>query len=423
MNQAAGPLRVAFISVHGDPDVAIGGEEAGGQNVYVRQVGEALARQGWHVDMYSRWADPQSPQIVEHVEGHCRTIRLQAGPVAAVSRQQGFEHLEEFVTQWQEFIAGQAPYALVHSHYWLSGWVGLQLQARWGLPLVHTYHSLGAVKYRTVEAIPPIAATRLQVERTCLEAAHCVVATSPQERELLRSLVSARGHIETIPCGTDVSRFGSWTRARARVQLGFDPAAAIVTYIGRFDPRKGIETLIRAAARLCQQEDLAEQLLVLVGGGSTPGQLDGNERDRLENLVAALGLGERVRFTGRISDRDLPAYYAAADVCAVPSFYEPFGLVAIEAMASETPVVASNVGGLQFTVVPEETGLLVPPRDDRALAEAIARILRNPAWGKHLGANGRARAAAKFAWDGVAQQLDKLYRDLLQARSPEPQND
>ncbi|MEO0949097.1 MAG: glycosyltransferase [Cyanobacteria bacterium J06641_5] len=417
MNQVAEPLRVAFISVHGDPDAIIGGEEAGGQNVYVRQVGEALARQGWQVDMFARWTDPRSPQIVEHMGGCCRTIRLPAGPIEAISRQQGFEYLEEFVAQWREFARSQGPYALVHSHYWLSGWVGLKIQTCWGLPLVHTYHSLGAVKYRAVEAVPEIAATRLQVERACLEEAHCVVATSPQERELLRSLVSAEGHIETIPCGTDVTRFGRWTRAEARAQLGIDPNAAVVAYIGRFDPRKGIEVLVRAAAQLRQQEEFGDRLLVLIGGGSTPGRSDGDERERIEKLVVELNLTEQVQFTGRISDDDLPAYYAAADICAVPSFYEPFGLVAIEAMASGTPVVASNVGGLQFTVVPEETGLLVPPKDELALVRAIARILQDPDWGQRLGANGRARVAAKFAWDGVARQLGELYRDLLQARS------
>lgn len=417
MNQAAESLRVAFISVHGDPDATIGGEEAGGQNVYVRQVGEALARRGWQVDMFSRWADPQAPQIVEHAGDRCRTIRLPAGPVAPIPRQEGFGYLAEFLAAWQDFARTQElRYALVHSHYWLSGWVGLQLQASLGLPLVCTYHSLGAVKYRSVPTVPPIAATRLQTERACLEASRCVVATSPQEREFLRALVSERGHIEVIPCGTDISRFGARSRDRAREHLGFDPTAQIVAYVGRFDPRKGIEVLVRATAHLCQQKGL-DRLQVLVGGGSTPGRSDGDERDRLEQLVADLGLKERVRFVGRVSDEDLPAYYAAADVCAVPSYYEPFGLVAIEAMASGTPVVASNVGGLQYTVVPEETGLLVPPKDDLALAKAIGRILQEPAWGQRLGTSGRARVEEKFAWDGVARQLDELYRDLLQARS------
>lgn len=417
MEREAKALRVAFISVHGDPDIAIGGEEAGGQNVYVRQVGEALARRGWQVDMYCRWADPQSPQVVAHGD-RCRTIRLAAGPIAPISRQEGFSHLEAFVQQWQEFARPVLPYTLVHSHYWLSGWVGLQLQARFGIPLVHTYHSLGAVKYRTIERVPAVAAVRLQAERDCLEQARCVVATSPQEREHLRALVSAQGHIEVIPCGTDTQRFGGWTRGQARAHLGIEASACMVVYVGRFDPRKGIEMLIRAAVKLHQQEDLRDRLLVWIGGGSTPGQPDGDERARLEDLSAHLGLEGCVRFVGRIADADLPACYAAADVCAVPSYYEPFGLVAIEAMASGTPVVASNVGGLQYTVVPEETGLLVPPRDDLALAEAIARILQAPAWGARLGANGQTRVAAKFAWDGVAAQLERVYGDLIRARLP-----
>ncbi len=418
MGRGAATPRAAFISIHGDPAIAIGGEEAGGQNVYVRHLGEALAHRGWHVDMYSRRADPHLPQIVTHKE-RCRTIRLEAGPAAPVSRQEGFVYLEAFLDRWHEFARLLPAYDLIHSHYWLSGWVGLQLQSQLGIPLVHNYHSLGIVKYRTIETVPTIAATRLQTERDCLERANCVVATSPQERDDLRGLVSTKGHIEVIPGGTDVRRFGGWTQARGRDRLGIDAETLLVLYIGRFDPRKGIETLVRAAARLHQQPEFAKHLQLWIGGGSTPGQPDGNERDRLEDLAAALGLGDRARFLGRIDDADLPACYAAADVCAIPSYYEPFGLVAIEAMAAGTPVVASTVGGLQHTVVPEETGLLVPPKDDAALAGAIARVLAAPAWGARLGANGRARVAAKFAWEGVAAQIETLYQDLLQARSPQ----
>jgi glycosyltransferase involved in cell wall biosynthesis len=287
----------------------------------------------------------------------------------------------------------------------------MELKKHQSLIQVHTYHSLGAVKYRAVADVPAIATTRLAVEKTCLETVDRVIATSPQEEEHMRSLVSTQGQIQIIPCGTDVERFGNIERSVAREKLGIAPETKVVFYVGRFDRRKGIETLVRAVAKssLRNQADLK----LIIGGGSRPGHSDGIERDRIEGIVAELGLTDLTIFPGRLDDTDLAIYYAAADVCVVPSHYEPFGLVAIEAMACRTPVVASNVGGLQFTVVPEKTGLLVPPQDEVAFAQAIDRILNNPVWRDQLGQAGRERVENIFSWNGVASKLSQLYTNLL----------
>lgn len=403
---------IALISVHGDPAVEIGKEEAGGQNVYVRQVGEALAKQGWQVDLFTRQSSADQPSIVNHAP-NCRTIRLTAGPEDFVPRQEIFGYREEFVTQFLQFMNQEnIDYELIHSNYWISGWVGLELSQKLSIPLAHTYHSLGAVKYESVSTIPMIASTRLAVEKRCLENAECIVATSPQEREHMRSLVSKKGNIDIIPCGTDIERFGVITQAEARKELGIDPQAKVVFYIGRFDPRKGIETLVRAVGQSQWQDN--ENLKLIIGGGSRPGRSDGIERERIEKIVAELGLADKTEFPGRISDEDLPVYYAAADVSVAPSHYEPFGLVAIEAMASNTPVIASDVGGLQYTVVSEETGLLAPPQDNEAFATAINRILANPQWRDQLGENARKRVEDKFSWQGVASQLNELYVRLIE---------
>ncbi len=403
--------RIALISVHGDPAIEIGKEEAGGQNVYVRHVGEALAEQGWQVDMFTRKASPDQQEIIQHSPG-CRTIRLIAGPEDFISRDEIFEALPEFVQQFLAFQSKQAaPYALVHTNYWLSSWVGMELKKRQPLIQLHTYHSLGAIKYRSVFQVPMIAGTRLAVEKACLETAERIVATSPQEQEHMRSLVSTKGAIEVIPCGTDVDRFGSVSRREARQRLNIAPETKVVLYVGRFDRRKGIETLVRAVGQSSLRGKA--DLKLIIGGGSRPGKSDGIERDRIEGIVAELGLQDLAEFPGRLGDDDLPVYYAAADVCVVPSHYEPFGLVAIEAMASETPVVASDVGGLQFTVVPEVTGLLAPPKDDAAFSVAIDRILTNPDWQQQLGQSARKRMESKFSWRGVALQLSDLYTRLL----------
>ncbi len=403
--------RIALISVHGDPAIDIGKEEAGGQNVYVRQVGEALGNLGWQVDMFTRQTGSQ-PAIVEHSKT-CRTIRLTAGPEDFVPRDEIFDYLPEFVDAMLAFQGKEGVrYPIVHTNYWLSAWVGMTWKQRQkALAQVHTYHSLGAVKYRAVEDIPPIGDTRLETEKRVLETAERTVATSPQEEADMRSLLSSEGDVVVIPCGTDVERFGQASRQEARRQLGISPETKLVFYIGRFDRRKGIETLVRAIGQSAFRED--PQLQLVIGGGSRPGRSDGIERDRIEGIVAELSLEGCTTFPGRISDDDLPLYYAAANACVVPSHYEPFGLVAIEAMASGTPVVASEVGGLQYTVKSEETGLLAPPKDAAAFSSAIDRILEDETWRDRLGEAARRRVEEHFSWRGVARQLDRLYQEVL----------
>lgn len=408
------PQHIALISVHGDPAIDIGKEEAGGQNVYVRQVGEALADLGWNVDLFTRCTNVSDSKVVQH-STRCRTIRLTAGPEDFIPRDDIFDHLPEFV---EAFLAFQAKeniqYQLIHTNYWLSSWVGMKLKQRQPqLKQVHTYHSLGAVKYNSIDNIPDIANTRLATEKECLETSDRIVATSPQEQEHMRSLVSSQGSIDIIPCGTDIQRFGAVDRQAARKALGLESDAQIIFYIGRFDPRKGIETLVRATGQ--SHHRISPKLQLIIGGGSRPGRSDGDERERIEGIVTELNMTNMTIFPGRISDEDLPLYYAAADITVVPSHYEPFGLVAIEAMASGTPVIASDVGGLQFTVESESTGLLVEARNDAAFSKAIDRILDNPEWQLEMGQAARQRVETYFSWSGVASQLDTLYQQLLQA--------
>lgn len=409
---------IALISEHGDPAAEIGKDAAGGQNVYVRQVGEALAKLGWQVDMFTRKSNPYDATIVQH-SPHCRTIRLTAGPEVYIPRDELFQHMPEFVNALLKFQQKEGTnYPLAHTNYWMSGWVGLELQRRQNIQLIHTYHSLGAVKYRSVSDIPAIAQTRLAVEKQILEQAHCVVATSPQEREDLEVLVSQLGKIDVIPCGTNVNTFRPISKPDARKQLGIGANEKVVLYVGRFDKRKGIETLIRATSELRSQlaqgaEIDPQHLKLLVVGGSDPQEADGAERQRIEEIVAELDLTANTDFVGMVGHDRLPLYYTAADVCVIPSHYEPFGLVAIEAMACGTPVVASAVGGLKFTVISEETGLLVPPQDVSKFAHAIGRILTDDICARKIRKQASTRVHQNFSWTGVAIQLSDLYRRLL----------
>ena len=294
---------IALISVHSDPSVEIGKEEAGGENVYVRQVGEALAKQGWQVDMFTRSSDRQQARIVQH-SPNCRTIRLVAGPQEFIPRDELYGYLPIFVQEFQKFqLESGFQYPLVHTNYWLSSWVGMELKKSQPLLQVHTYHSLAAIKYKSVSTIPMIAKTRLQVEKTLLETADRVVATSPQEKEHMRSLVSSKGNIDIIPCGTDLERFGSIARSTARRHLGIAPETKVVLYVGRFDPRKGIETLVRAVSMSAVPK---ADLQLIIGGGWREGESDGKERDRIGSIVEELGAERHYQFSRRLEQRHSP---------------------------------------------------------------------------------------------------------------------
>lgn len=418
---------IALISIHNDPAAEPGKEEASGQSIYVRQIGEALAKLGWQVDLFTRKAHLDAPKIVQH-SPHCRTIRLVAGPQDFVPRDHLLQHLPEFVESFKAFQSKDgANYPLIHTNYWLSGWVGLQLKQDRNIQMLHTYHSLGAVKYRAMLHQPAIADTRLATERQILEEANCVVATSPQELETLQALVSGQGSVEVVPCGTDIDPIQTLPKAEARAKLGFAPHEQIVLYVGRFDTRKGIETLVQAFAQLKGkvggqtaegeparlQPALSSHARLVFVGGTEIDPADQAERQRIEQLVQALGLTQHTQFVGQVEHHLVPLYYTAADVCVIPSHYEPFGLVAVEAMACGTPVVASDVGGLKFTVIPEETGLLVPPQDVAGFADAIARILNDELWAGKLRRQASLRVQQNFSWTGVAARLSDLYRRLL----------
>lgn len=394
----------ALISVHGDPATKLGKEGAGGQNLYVRALGLALAKRGCQVDMFTRREDPDQDEIVELAPG-CRTIRLDAGPARFIPRTELFGYLPEFVEAWLSFVQTcKLTYELIHTNYWLSGWVGLQLKSSLRLPQIHTFHSIGAIKYETTNVFPAIAQTRLDIEQRCLEQADCVIATSPQEAITLRQRVSRKGQIRVIPCGINTQHFTSVSKEIARQKLGLASDQPMILYVGRFDRRKGIETLVKA----CAKQSQAFQLY-LVGGSRSDGK-DSGEQKRIRAIVKDLGLEGVTTFTGAVSQEQLPVYYAAADLCVVPSYYEPFGLVAIEAMAAGTPVIASNVGGLQHSIIHNETGLLVPPQNDDLLAAAIADVFADPERWKILAEAGQQRVQAQFSISAVAAQVHQLYQ-------------
>ncbi|WP_013320931.1 glycosyltransferase [Gloeothece verrucosa] len=400
---------IALISLDSDPASLMGHEQVRGQNVYVHQVGLALAKIGWQVDIFTCGTSPSQAAITEH-SPNCRTIRLETETLGLTHFDSLFNLMPELVTEFQAFEREQGfQYSLVHTNDWLSSWVGMELKKRQPLIQVHTYHCLETLKNRSVTNIPETWPTRLAIEKAALETVDRLVSTNPQQEEHLRRLVSSFGKIDLIPCGTDLNRFGAVSRTSARHQLGIVPDAKVIIYVGPFDPRKGVDILVEAIAHSRFRE---EEIKLIIISGSNTAKNQGIERDKLENLLKKSGLSDCTEFPGRL-DQTLPLYYAAADLCVIPTQDEPFGLVALEAMASRTPVVASFEGALQFSVIPEVTGLLVKPLDPLGFTKAIDRILSHPQWRDQLGQAGRLRTEMAFSWDGVASRLSKLYSHLL----------
>ena len=398
---------IALISVHSDP-----ARETGSQNVYVRQLGEALSRLGWQVDMFTRKTSLSQVNIVQH-NSNCRTIRLCAGALRFVPRQKLIGYLPEFVKQLQQFQQdNQIQYSLIHTNYWLSAWVGIQLKKTQPLKHIHTYHSLGAVKYARTRGLSNVARTRLAVEKTCLETADLTIATCPQQREYLR-LVSTKGNIEIIPCGTDTNTFGSVARAVARQKLGVEPDVFDILYVGRFDYRQGIETLLKAVSKPSLHA-LGKIKLTLASNSHANNQLP---KKYIEQLVWDLGIDSFTTFVEPCNREEMATYYAAANTCIVPSYYSSSGMVAIEAMASGTPVIASNVGDLKYVVAHLQTGLLFSPGNAAILTRAIARMVNKPEWCAKLGRSARGRVEELFTWDDVAQQVSEFYLEFIEVQN------
>jgi len=401
-------LHVAMLSVHTCPLAALGGKESGGMNVYVREVSRELGRMGVSVDVFTRSQNPAIPRVVSLGE-RARVIHLPAGDEAPMARARLHAYLDEFVDgvdAWR--IARSIDYDLIHAHYWLSGVAALRLKARWSVPVMQMFHTLGRLKNRVARtAAEQEPAIRLQEETRIVADCDRIVAANVVERaELLRDYGAAASRIATIPCGVDTDLFAPSDRAAARARLALD-GRPVLLWVGRVAPIKGLDTLLDAVARLSTSAGPARLLIV---GGDADEPMSEHEvflRRRIERL----GLRDSVCFVGPQPQDVLPVYYAAADVTVLPSYYESFGMVALEAMACGSPVIASRVGGLVTTVRDGVTGFLVPDGDVEALAERIAALVADPDLRWRVGREG-VRWAAQHRWACVAEAVCKEYASL-----------
>lgn len=403
-------LSVAVLSLHTCPLAALGGKETGGMNVYVREVSRELGRMGVQVDVFTRSQNREIPRVVPLGE-NSRVIHLPAGPEATIPREEAYRHVPEFVANLEAFSCREGlTYDLLHSHYWLSGVAGLILKARFRVPLIQMFHTLGQLKNHVARSAAELEpGLRIAEETRIIREADRIVAANAVDRAHLVWYYGAESdRIAVIPCGVDTELFRPLDSGEAKGALSLGPEPLLL-YVGRLTPIKGLETLLEAMTRLRRNARYGD-LRLLVAGGDADEPENGHAAFLMER-VTALGLGGGVRFLGPQPQERLRLYYAAARMTIMPSYYESFGMVALEAMACGSPVIASRVGGLTTTVVDGVTGYLVPEGDPQALADRVARLLEDDGVRRRLGV-AASRQATRYRWPCVAEAICQLYAEV-----------
>ena len=394
--------RVALISFHTCPLAAPGEGKAGGMNVYVREISRYLGSMGVSVDIFTRCHGDCEADVMD-LGSHVRLVHLDGGPLEANTGML-YSHLPSFLEELCRFADKECiDYQVVHSHYWLSGWVGREVAQHWNVPHAITFHTLAEIKMRA-RAGERESYARSRVEKELMASAQLIIASSHHEKEAMVQLYDAPGdRIEVVPCGVDLSLFRPLDIEESRKKLGLNGEKVIV-YVGRIEPIKGLELLLRSTAIM----EVQDSLKVLVVGSDMAREA---EVKRLKELAEVLGVKDIMEFVGIVDQKLLPLYYNAADVCVVPSYYESFGLVALEALACGTPVVASRVGGLPTVVEHGRTGYLLPWRCPEPFADSLEMILSSKGLQKSMSLAARKRAEG-MGWGTVAGETYRLYNSL-----------
>jgi len=376
-------------------------------NVYVRRLADDLTENGLRVDVFTRRNDRATPEIVETDAG-ARVIHLTAGPPRHLPKSVLPLHIPAMVSAFRSFMQRESlDYDILHSHYWLSGLVALRLHSETQVPIVHMFHTLSAVKELYAgHADPGDTALRFDGERCVITGADAIVGATRAEREQMEQLYGrSPARFALIPPGVDTALFRPFDAAASRRLLRLD-GERIILFVGRPDPMKGLDLLLRALAEIAPTTPGIK--LVVVGG---PEDAARGHAVRLRRMADRLGVADRVEFRGLAPQHELPLYYSAAELCAVPSTYESFGMVAVESMACQTPVVAFPVGGLATTIMDGQTGFLA---EGRTSSDFVAALRRGLQYAERDSMGRRARLAIqRYNWQSVARATTDLYAEVL----------
>ncbi len=409
LGDPAARRRIAVVSMHTSPTASLGQNANGGLNVYVRQVASAFSDRGIGTDIFTRKQAGEDPDI-ELLARHSRVIYLPAGK--GLDKYSLFGEVPSFANRIVDFAAREnIAYDLLYSHYWLSGEVACLLRPQLAASWAHTAHTLGLVKNRTLaDGARPEPRLRIHVEGEIAQQADLLIASTADEAYDLMDLYGAeRERVAVVPPGVDLSMFQPMDRADARREIGYGNGRLLL-FVGRLERLKGVEVAIRALALLRDRRHDDVRLLIL---GEDSHEGDESEKDRLKAIASEVGVRDRVDFIGSVAHHELPYFYAAADVCVMPSYSESFGLVALEAQSCGCPVVASGVSGLRSVVRDEVSGYLIDGHDSAAYAERIGRVLEDRELAEQMGRRGRL-LAQRFSWTRTADRLEVLFDALVE---------
>jgi D-inositol-3-phosphate glycosyltransferase len=403
-----------MLSYHTCPLATLGGKDTGGMNVYVRDLTRQLGRMGIHVDVFTRSQDEHVPHVLHDLGYGNRVVHVPAGPEVPLAKQALATYIDDFVSGIKEFSQHKdIRYDVIHSHYWMSGMAARELKLDWDIPVVHMFHTLGLMKQRVARNLEEAEGEyRINGERDVLHIADRIVAATPAELAQLQWLYQADPRkVVVIPPGVDIRYFYPIPDDEAKEFIGISLCEKMLLFVGRIEPLKGIDILMKALA-IMRQSGLFVCLTVIGGDPGASFETNDTEMGRLQALSEQIGLKDLVAFLGQRAQDTLPYYYSAAEAVVVPSHYESFGMVALEAMACGTPVVASQVGGLAFLVQDGVTGYTVPVDDPQALADRLTNLINDPDLRRRMGENA-ANLAKEYRWENIAAQVMRVYNDVI----------
>ncbi|MDB5119092.1 MAG: glycosyl transferase group 1 [Sphingobacteriales bacterium] len=405
--------KIAFISEHASPLAILGGVDSGGQNVYVAELAKHLVKKGYEIDIFTRWENHKESMIINWEPG-IRVIHMEAGPKQVIPKEELMDYMHDFTQSMLAFIKRyDLQYDLVHANFWMSGMVACQLKIMENIPFVITFHALGSVRKLYQKEVDKFPEIRTTIETEIVKYADQIIAECPQDRlDLINYYQAPDNKITIIPCGFSKTEFYPVNKNYARKLLNLDLEENIILQLGRMVPRKGIDNVISALARIDQKTTPTR--LVVVGGDSNPYPNSSPELKRLELLANQEEVDLLVDFVGRKDRELLKYYYSAADIFITTPWYEPFGITPLEAMACGTPVIGSNVGGVKYTVADGQTGFLVPAKDPDTLAQRIVQLLSDRPLMFNMGAEAIKRVNAEFTWTHVSNKVSDLYQLMMQ---------
>ncbi len=400
-------LHIAMLSIHSNPIGALGTTDTGGMSVYISELARKLGAQGHQVDIYTRRHNGDHRTVIEHGE-NVRLIHLSIADNINLSKRTLYPYLPKFFRSLEEFRKNEhLTYDVIHSHYWLSGRLGTWAQNDWNQPHVVTFHTLGESKNRAgVGNREP--ALRIANEKELVQTCHRIVVPTERERNSLVRFYGARGEkIGVVPCGVNLELFRPEKKRLARRRLGFDADDIILLYVGRFEPLKGLDILLEAIARLQSSDRLR---LVIVGGD---GECN-HAHQTLKQKADKLDISEKCLFTGPMEQKKLPPYYNSADVLVIPSRYESFGLVGLEALACGRPVVSTPVGAMAEQLRKARAVRVIPRISPQSLAEGIQSLIAD----RSLPSADEIRESAlEYSWSGVAEAILDEYREAIDQKA------